>query len=464
MSGLIALSIACTTTTPRVSRLEGRDPAGFVYALPRTVFQVSHKVSMSEFGPSECTPSPEYPKDVYQDHLRRLGIDPKNVMANGKLFNVSEGSLVASSEPDPDHVFVVERVDECLTDESLRLSIGPDGVIQSSDASAANKVGPALIKTIEVLGGLAGGIFGLGAPRAQETGPLTKLEQRCKEKVEAFERLQKDRENLSTSLAPHPKDAYELRTAEFVAAQERIKAEFLGLKKVTMSVIKCNVVPKKNSGNEIRLFTLHRRAGIALDAAGACRVPNVFVAANPPGQDPKSVSVKLVMTPKAQGLQSSLDETSAKEAGLYYRVPGAAYVDVQTEPFDSKTSVTGAMYTVAQFGVVRSYPQLRGPNPRIAAELHPETGAIKSITLESKAHDLAAYIGAVGGAGAAVLEGQKARSEKAEKRAAEEATAAQKKAADESELGRLQQERVVLETMVAIKEARESLAAAAVEP
>jgi hypothetical protein len=443
----LLLFAACSTTTPRVSRIQqDKSPTGFVYALPRTVFQVSYKVSKTDFEKSRCHPDGSYSKSDYAGHLKRLGLEADDIKGGGSLVSVSDGVLSIASEPDPDNVFVVEKVKGSHADSMLKLTLGPDGVIQSSEGSGADKLGPSVVKTIEVVGNLVGTIVGM-------QGVTAASKNECEDLVVQFESRAKDREALRTTPTPHPKDALELRTAELIAAQDRIKAVFLGLKKVTTSVVKCDVVPLP--GKSIELFTLYPSEGLHIPAGARCRVPALFRTEKEGG---KKITVSLATRELDTTLAGKLEGSKEKVAGLFYRVPGAAHVEVETDPFVSTVALSGSRHLITQLGVVRSYPQVSGTNPRIVAEFHPETGALKSLSIEEKAPDFAAYIGALGGAGTAVLAGEKTRRESAEKEADEAEAAAEKKAAAETPLAQLQAEQALLETMVAIKKAREALA------
>ncbi|MFP2908477.1 hypothetical protein ACLESD_26165 [Pyxidicoccus sp. 3LFB2] len=471
---ILFLATACSTTTPRISRITEtgakESPTGFFYTLPRTIFQVRYKVSRTEFESSKCLPNSlgatPYSQDDYDDHLKRLGLKATDIKGPGSLTSVSDGAFVIASEPDPDNVFIIEKVGaSSFADSMLKLTFGPDGVVQSSELSSTDKLGPAVVKTIEVAGSFVGTIVGMAGAKS-----LSKTE--CETLVEQFEARAKDRATLRTNPTPHPKDALELRNAELVAAQDLIKTVFLGLKSVTTSVVMCDVVPK--SGTPVEVFSVYPSEGLSFPNDSRCRVPALFSvkapAATAPAATAPAATAPAATAPAAKRIQvflktKSLDETLKNKsitpkdvAGLFYRVPGAAHVEVTTEPFVSAIALPGSRYLITQVGAVRSHPQVSGSNPRISAELYPETGALKSLTIEEKAPDYAAYIGSIGGAGNAVLAGEKTRREAVEKEAAEAQAAAEKKAAAQTPLAQLQAEQALLEAMVAIKEARQALA------
>jgi hypothetical protein len=467
--------LACSTSTPAVRRVDltqalppeipkvGVVPNLVGYALPRTVLRVSYTAVRADFGKPEC---------AADDTLRQLlGIEDMKLPTleggdKASVFSVKDGVLTTVSEPDPSEVFYTTMTNDSLVDDSLKVVLGPDGIVSAVEGSARDVVGPTVVKAIEVAGAITAAalpftLFKESAPKGEiklhgKKLTTSGLDARCTEKVDRYLKLEEQRQEVLAMKVPHAKDAYELRLGELRAAQDVIRASFLGLKRTITAPFTCDVVPATGSAS-LPSFSLAVRRGIKPEGDARCRIPVEFrhaAGATPPANEDVSEKVAIAVTPHNEALTqlwTKLDaDNRPTEAGFFYRVPGAGTVAVDSTR--KGVAIAPHRVTIAQLGSVRAYPRVSGSNPKLTFELYPDTGALKSVLVEQKATDVAGLLGALGGASTAVLTAEKARRDAAA--AAEEA---KRKDAANAELTNLQKQQAILEATLAIKEAREAL-------
>lgn len=448
---------ACSTTTPLVRhvdlnqtvQLEKKESAtDFVaYALPRTVVRVSYSITRVDFVTPACPSDDGVLLDILEIKEMKQSL-PTLKGGKASVYRLKDGTVSTSSEPDPKEVFITSMTNESNVDNTLKVNLGPDGVVSSVEGASRDVVGPTVVKAIEV----GGSIIAAALPfKNLVNGAALKLDGlklgvACESRVARYLELEEQRKEVLAMRVPHAKDVYELRLGELRAAQDAIRASFLGLKQTFTASFSCDVVPERNS-TSLDLFSFDKESGIKTSSGATCRVPVEFRqpdSVNPPA----GATVKLSLTSQPVALVQlweKLDNKRPVEAGFFYRVPGAGLISVEGE---RGVSITPSRVTIAQFGIVRAYSRANGGNPKLSFELYSETGALKSVLVEEQAADVISLLGAFGGASTAVLAAEKARREAAE---------AEQKEAENADLVKLQREQSILEATLAIREVRAAL-------
>jgi hypothetical protein len=514
---------ACATTTPLVQRLDPAAPGStttnledigksVAYALPRTVLRITYYASRAQFETPDCSASDSDAGNSNLDlfftalqiqDMKKL-FDDKKWKHPFSIYTLKDGALTTVSEPDPNEVFIMSMASRMFADSSLKVVIGADGTLSSSEASTRDAIAPTVAKVIEV----GGAVIAEALPFAPitllpDSSPpkkmsLTKKDLTaakemarmlkesldanaalfevndvqlnldtlnfrgvgCRAKAIRYMQLEGQRQDLLAMKVSHAKDAYELRLNELRGAQDAIRAAFLGLKRTASASIVCDVVPQPGL-NTLPLLKISTTSGVVEDGNAECRIPQEFRQSGVAPNDNTSIVVEVIQAESAFGqLWAALPHSPRpQKAGFFYRMPGMGVVFTRTVPQsqgNAPSSDKGATalaippqrVTIAQFGRVVAYPRVSGSNPKIAFELYPDTGALKSLLVEEHSADTSTLLGSLGGATTTVLAAEKALRDAAD--------AKKEKTANE-ELVKLQREQGILEATLAIGEARKAL-------
>lgn len=399
---------------------------GIVYALPRTVFVfqatgtlVERKEPLCNFDSVDKLPEAERQtaRQAAQNEVARaLGYADWNVgleaNPSGRTFALKDAKLTTRTEPDPGAIFVSAYRTSGLADSSLKVTLGPEGTFQASEASAADKVLPVVAKTIEVGAGIVSGIFpfmaGAATPTNTSDSPVSEV---CKSFVSDLDKVKSQKKTLYSMNTPMPKDTFELLLAEIRVAEEELKARYFGKAEVSSGLVTCELAPDKSGDFAMVAFS---RAGIEPTAKNApadkeaakpspkCTFPASFQSEVVGEIRRVNLRLEAVTTPiqNVSALRPAVDDP-----GFFYRVPGVAWVSVS----GPKLEVLPTRHVVPQLGHIARLPRAKGGNPKMVVELHPDTGALKSVLYERKASDFPAAIGSVGTGITALLAAEQAR-------------------------------------------------------
>jgi hypothetical protein len=332
---------------------------GVTYALPRTGVRVYVKVVQEKFTPG--------PYAAYAEQL--LGITGAKTRETVK-WSFEEVKMETFAEPDP------EQVHKALGDAAFLLSLTPDGRLAGINSGVVSENKKPLqsndyLTTPETDDGFSFENFN-DSPMyttGDSTNNFRPVRKSAEEKAsDAAMRVLECRLNQYDIVSGlldefHPDGAaYKISLDELKQMEENYLSLFTGRTTSTHEIFTFDFVPASTGGNGETVFRFSDEKGVvpATDLSG------------------KPVTVKVEMqeglAKKYEGLANS-DNPAAGESGVYYRMPGVGTVSLI---YELKTIAT-LRTTLAQFGVVAPVPEelLFGD---YQLEIHPETGAIKSVS------------------------------------------------------------------------------------
>ncbi len=332
---------------------------GITYALPRTGIRVQVQAVKEKFVPG--------PYAAYAEQL--LGITDAKTKANvqWKFENITFETF---AEPDPD------QVHKALGDIAYLLSLSSDGCL----AGINSRVSPSGTKPVSASHLLTKPIEDDGfsfeyindLPQfvtGDSTRNFRQVRLNADQKAaQAAARILKCRTTQFEMVAGlmdefHPDgNAYRVSLDELKKMEKDYLSLFVGRTTSTGEVFSFDYMPGANAEKGEVVFRLSDENGVvpASDLSGKPVMLKV--------ETDKSLLGKYAASAKS-------DNPAAGESGVYYRIPGMANVQLI---YDMKT-IASARTSLAQFGVVAPVPEelLYG---EFSIEIHPETGAIKSVS------------------------------------------------------------------------------------
>ncbi len=346
-------------------RKKGEDEAapafieGVVYSLPRTGVRIHVKVVEEQFQPG--------PYATYAEQL--LGISGAKTRATVN-WNITGVELETYSEPDPN------QVRKAMGDASFLVSLTPEGCL----AGINTRIDAGSLKAAETTSFVFAPdndkefrfadindapLYAAGDSTNKFRPVRVSDEQRAAEAANRILESRKTRYDIPAGMMDefHPDGvAYKVSLDELKQIEDEYLSLFVGRTTSKTREFNFNFVPTSASEKGEVVFRFSDENGVV------------------PASDLSGKPVMLKVTPnkelvgKYSGMTSSENPT-AGESGVYYRLPGMAEIELI---FELKT-IASMNTAMAQFGAVAPLPEelLFGG---YAIEIHPNTGAVKSIT------------------------------------------------------------------------------------
>lgn len=334
---------------------------GIAYALPRTGIRVYVTVLNEKYlaGP-------------YRNYAKQLlGISDAPAQ-NSSKYHISDLRIETFSEPNPNRAY------KAMGDVAYFLNLTADGrlagINSNKEITLENKtltnqfIGKPEKKDGFSFENFTDTPFYTEGDSTNNFRPVpVSVEQKA---AEAAQRILECRLNIYDMAAGmydefHPDGkAYEISMNELKKIENNYLSLFIGRTTYKKEQFVFDLIPEKAGGKGTVLFRVSDEKGVvpATDLSG------------------KPVLVEFETENTLAGKYAELaksENPNAGESGVYFQLPGMASVKVIYE----LQTIATARITVAQFGVVAPLPEdlLNG---EFSIEIHPETGAIKSVSLK----------------------------------------------------------------------------------
>lgn len=365
-----ALIIALLIVIPSFGQRKKKDdemvltPAyveGITYSLPRTGIKVYVEAIREKFEPG--------PYAAYAGQL--LGI--RDVKTRPSInWSVDEVEIITFSEPDPEQVY------KAMGDAAFRISLTANGCLAGINSKGAGEIQAQILsnKTFQspdLEDGFSFDYFSdtpfvIPGDSTNNFRPArVSVEQKA---AEAAQRVLDCRMNQYDLAAlridgeyPDGK-AYEVSLEELKRTEENYIKLFVGRTTYKKENYSFDYVPGSKDKNVSVIFRISDENGV---------VPSSDLSGKP-----VMIEFEPVLELSEQYKQNiSSDNPLAGKSGVYYRMPGVANIKITYE----LNTLATARATIAQFGSVAPVPEeiLIGD---YVIEFHPETGAIRSVTLK----------------------------------------------------------------------------------
>ena len=435
---LVIAVVGCSVKTPLVERVEYKDGGysewtggGLIYALPKTNFDATFEISKSAFKKPNCT-------GITQVKLKRLGLKKEQLSDKKRTVYAIHGSELSSSAvPDENKLFGVHLPEsDMFADSSLLINIGTTGVIESLDVSATSKSIELANKVLELTLTMGSALVPYGSkhPSESETGVD------CDGLITNYEEFQNQHDGYRDGPSPMPKDTVDKYQAEIKEKQAAILAHFVGEASIMKGQLFCSLSPA--SEDDIQLFALDAKKGF--DAHSSCIFSNTSLKGNYSFKEGDKVTEVLleVEKPKVSSplVQAYMSSTTKTTAGFFFNVPENVYVRIIGH---KKIETNKKIFTMPQLGLVQAIPRVKGNSPALIVNLHPDSGALKSVKVAHTAANVASMISTASSGASGYLTALKAQKDR-EELASDELTS-------------LTREKSLLEAKVAIETAKDAL-------
>jgi Domain of unknown function (DUF4831) len=378
---LAALSAGCAHL-PRVRRVAKGDPrlANVIYyALPRTVVTVQATVRREETDAGRCSGDLAW-------ITSRFG--PKaQPMRYGLRYGISRWRIATRAEPDPEAVFAMTVSADMFDDSNQAVELSPHGILLLDSAEATGII-PQFVSSAVQLGG------SLAAKAVPLAGLIPSVD--AKEFTDRFCKEAKKRvEEMDTAETKLVADAVgdaakrgnlEPLLGEVRAAREQLLLNFTGrVVEKNDYRIQCEFTPAAlpSAGDApeqvVTLFTFDPKGGVAPAPGVRCALPTE-VTADMAGGSP----IKMRVRPSAGFATAVRDSAMAadprKDPSLYYRPASPATISIE----DGAAVQMSSVQTIAQLGPVLWLPgdaEIHAFRAKYEIALHPDTGALKTVSL-----------------------------------------------------------------------------------
>lgn len=353
MKRILLMILAVMLIIPAFSQRRSRsdEPAmpavaeGITYSLPMTGIRVVVKARQVTFAPG--------PYAAYAEQL--LGIRDVKTQPQ-TIWDIEEVHFETFAEPDPAQVYKA-------TGGAAFLQLTPSGTLAGINSSAGTSdiktVSSTSIATPNKTADLK---FNYLIDNPALTG-RTSIEQRAIQAANRILRTRDSRFNIATGMLDefHPDgEAYEESINELQRIENELLSHFIGKSVIEKYVFTFDYLPKTSVRGDV-VFRFDENRGF---------LPKSDLSGKPIMIDVERNEDLASRMSAVKGEQAA----SQQYTGVYYRVPGIADIRIYRE----LTVIGTGRAPIAQFGEVVNMPRelLDGT---YAIELHPETGAIKSI-------------------------------------------------------------------------------------
>lgn len=364
----LALIIAIAITIPVFGQRKKKEDEivveptfveGVVYALPLTGVRVYVTAEKENFTPG--------PFSAYAEQL--LGI--KNARNKPDInWNIKALKIVTFAQPDPGELH------KAMGSEAFLLNLTADGCLAGINRTPDKNEPPRVVTNnmlhkVEKDDGFSFDNF-TDTPfytEGDSTNGFQPVRVNVAQKAaEAAKRILDSRlvrydmvAGLMDEFHPDGK-AYDESLKELKRIEKNYLSLFIGRTTYDEESFSFDFIPSKNSGKGEVIFRISKEKGIvpASDLSGKPVLIEF--------EREQNVNKKLAALSKSEN-------PNAGESGLFYRVPVTAKINI----IQGLNIIASAQAAIAQFGVVAPLPDelLSG---EYAVEIHPETGAIKSIS------------------------------------------------------------------------------------
>jgi hypothetical protein len=355
---------------------------GVYYSLPKTVVTVEANISKIYKI-----------KGPYADYASKLLGLTNVITENSSSYSLDNMKIDSYSIPDPDQYYFVEIPRSCHKRNSVLLQLSESGIITSiNDLNKLNvKTNPS--DTLEVQSDVITKPFNYAFVNSNQTATFDTIiqtinadtasfkketikkvyvektiEQKAKE---AADYIMKIKENEFDLLIGYSEVNYSKESIEYMYGQlKKMETEYLNLfTGVTITHhfkyhSSYNPADPKNMIN-VPLFRLSSKEGIT-DTSNA---------------NGEIVYLKIDKLENSKTLESfnnAKQNAKRKQHGFYYRIPEYAKVSVF---YEDKVKAESNI-PVSQYGVVSELPSVK----KMKALYYPNTGALKSVAVNKKAH------------------------------------------------------------------------------
>ena len=332
---------------------------GVTYSLPRTGLRVIVKATKETFIPG--------PYAGYAEQL--LGLSDVKTRPETKWI-IQDIQIKTFAEPDPEQIY------KAMGDAAFKINLTEDGRIVGVNMKDSS-VDPVPVKTNKVFhaselkddfsfDNITDTPFYVPGDSTNNFQPVrVSAEQKA---AEAAKRVLEARmycyDIASGMLEDLPPDgeAYEISLEQLKQVEKDYLSLFAGRTTHISDVFSFNFIPTNSTGKGEVVFRISDENGI--------------VPANDLSGKPVMVECEIEKSLIDRYNQTATsDNPSAGESGIYYRMPAVTKVRIISD----LNTVATTRLPIAQFGVVAPLPE-NAVQGGYQIELHPETGAIKSIT------------------------------------------------------------------------------------
>ena len=433
---IAALAVGCAhlPSVKRVAKGDEKLANVIYYALPRTVVTVQASVRRQETEAGRCSGDTVW-------LASRLGpkAQPKK---DGFRYEIHDWKVSTRSEPDPEAVFAMTISADTFNDSNQAIELSQHGVLLT-DAAEGSSVIPDFVSSALELGG---SLFAKAIPLMGSAAavPDTKAtgDHFCKEAKKRVEEMDVAETKLIGDAIGDPakRANLELLLKEVRATRDQLLLHFIGrvIEKNDYG-IQCELTPAPLPSvgdapeQAFTLFSFDPKTGLTGAPGVRCGFPAEVTAEMSGGR-----AIRALIRPTAGFAVAVRDNAKAadpmKDPSLYYRPAAPATISIE----DGSAVSLSAVQTIAQLGPILWLPgdgDIRAWKAKYEIALHPDTGALKKVTMTTSGATPKTLTSAGGAIGSA-LDAIKAKREQ-EKAAAETAKTA--------ELDALVRERTILE-------------------
>jgi Domain of unknown function (DUF4831) len=378
---LAALSAGCAHL-PHVRRVAKGEPklANVIYyALPRTVVTVQATVRRQETEAGRCSGEIAW-------ITSRFG--PKaQPMRYGLQYEINRWRIATRTEPDPDAVFAMTVSADMFDDSNQAIELSPHGVLLLDSAETTGVV-PQFVSSAVQLGGslVAKAVPLAGLLPSADTKEFT--DHFCKEVKKRVEEMDTAETKLIGDAVADASKRGELEPllGEVRAAREQLLLNFTGRVVAKNDYrIQCEFTPAAlpSAGEApeqvVTLFAFDPRGGVAPAPGVRCALP-AEVTADMAGGGAIKMRVRPAAGFAATVRDSAMAPDPLKDPSLYYRTASPATISIE----DGASIQISTVQTIAQLGPVLWLPgdaEIRAFRARYEVSLHPDTGALKRVSL-----------------------------------------------------------------------------------
>jgi hypothetical protein len=408
----VLIPMGCSVSH-HVRRVKQIDPSrdGVYYHLPETVLQIDVPIVKTSIKKGEL--ASEVP-NLDEKHRITITGKPRGEIKENVTYSFGEPVIATRCRPDRNEIFFIDVKGEGLVASEIVADLSEAGLIMTGDSKHEDKTMEYGAKIVEFAGSVGARVVGLRSAR-EERQPKSRA-QEAAEAAKEIKSIRAERRALANSLIGSlPAETYDRKMKSLQEMEEDLMHLFREINITKWNaVFELPVDAKNHLDHDIDLVELSDTGpNIVLRKQLVNSMPDGFAEKHSNVRGGKCMKLRL----EADGGLPKLatdninDDNTNRVTSFVYRVPAQVSVYV----FNGREIAKRTLLPVAQLGPKVALPaEPGGSTSTYNASFHPETGALKKVTVSSAPPDPGVLDSATNAAGTvldAIKERQTAEAE-----------------------------------------------------
>lgn len=371
---IILVSSCSSIKTTSVSKIDPTiNSEGFYYYLPKAALIATFEIEKSV-----------YEEGVYEKYAGEFGIKIDTTSPPPPLrHTIKQITISTKAVPDDSKIYLADVSKNFLNKSEFSFEYATDGQLTSGDISKESQILPLVTTIVNTATLVTGAVKPL-------TEAITENHKDAKETYEKIVDINSYIDNLYRNISTNSK-AFKTQLETLQNERKSLLSKFTGTTTKKIFNISFEIDPKiliNNTPNSLNLFEINN-SGIGIINK---KITPSQVIEDTYKQDSLSKTISISLDTNSisyYGIkQKKSDDKKLLEGSFFYRIPANAKFSINQKKDAKSTKIKNFELIIPQFGLTVAAPKNLN---KINFSLHPDTGALKTVSGTSNTLDIEAY-------------------------------------------------------------------------